>query len=157
MERVLVPLDGSALAEEALPHAKRLASRFAGTIFLIRVIPTAQQLASASFANASGMQGVPPIDIESVDKIVEIQLEEARAYLTEVTRKIQSEGIRAEWEVREGTSAEVIIECAREKKVDAIVISSHGRSGLGRLVFGEIPTIAMVFTVLRMPRMYSSE
>ncbi|MDO8751625.1 MAG: universal stress protein [Dehalococcoidia bacterium] len=138
MERILVPLDGSPLAEEALPHAKKLASRFSGIIFLVRVIPTAQQLAAASFASASGMQGVPPIDVSSMDKVVELQLEEARAYLTEAARKIQAEGIQAEWEVREGAAAEVIIQCAREKRIDGIVISSHGRSGLGRLVFGSV-------------------
>ncbi|MFH1142003.1 MAG: universal stress protein [Chloroflexota bacterium] len=138
MERVLVPLDGSLLAEESLPHAKKLASRFSGTIFLVRVVPTAQQLAAASFAGGAGMQGVPPNDVSSMDRVVELQIEEARAYLTAVAGKVQSEGIRVEWEVREGTAAEVIIETAREKRIDAIVISSHGRSGLGRLVFGSV-------------------
>lgn len=138
MERILVPLDGSPLAEEALPHAKKLASRFSGTMFLVRVVPTAQQLAAASFAGGAGMQGVPPVDMSSMDKVVELQIDEARAYLTEVASKVKSEGIRTEWEVREGAAAEVIIECAREKRIDAIVISSHGRSGLGRLVFGSV-------------------
>ena len=138
MEHILVPLDGSPLAEEALPHAKKLASSFSGTIFVVRVVPSAHQLAAASFAGAAGMQGVPPVDIASMDKVVELQIEEARAYLAEVTGKIQSEGISAEWEVREGAAAEAIIACAREKGIDAIVISSHGRSGLGRLVFGSV-------------------
>ena len=138
MERILVPLDGSPLAEEALSHAKRLAAGFSGTIFLVRVVPTAQQLAAASFASASGMQGVPPIDIDSMDKVVALQIDEARAYLTEVARKMQSEGVHAEWEVREGAAPDVIIETAREKRIDAIVISSHGRSGFGRLVFGSV-------------------
>lgn len=138
MERLLVPLDGSPLAEEALPHAKNLASRFSGTIFLVRVVPTTQQLAAASFAGAAGMQGVPPVDVASMDKVVGLQIEEARTYLSGVAKKVQSEGIRVEWEVREGTPAEAIIESAREKRIDAIVISSHGRSGLGRLVFGSV-------------------
>jgi len=138
MERILVPLDGSQLAEEVLTYAKRLATHTSGTIYLVRVVPSAQQLAAASFAGAASMEGVSVMNVPDIDRAVALQLEEARAYLQGEARKLQAEGFLVEWEVRQGVAADEIIKCARNNRIDIIAISSHGRSGLGRLVFGSV-------------------
>jgi nucleotide-binding universal stress UspA family protein len=98
------------------------------------VVCKTQQLGAANFTTAANMQDVPPVDIASMNNVVELQMEEARAYLAEVTSKIQSERISAKCEGQEGTATEVIFACAREKDIDTIVISSHGPTGLRRLV-----------------------
>lgn len=138
MQRILVPLDGSPLAEAVLPHAKELASRLSATIYLVRVVPMARQLAAASFAGSGGIEGVSALDIKAIDEAVALQMRDARTYLEEQAGKLRAEGLKVEWEVRQGTAAEEIVQCAQASNIDLIAISSHGRSGLGRLVFGSV-------------------
>ena len=138
MEKILVPLDGSELAEKVLPYAKELATRLSGIIFLIRVVPSARQLAAAGIAGAGGIDGVSTVAIEAMDEAIALQMEEARVYLGREAWKLQWDGISAVWEVRQGSPAEEILEYAKATQIDLIAISSHGRSGLGRLVFGSV-------------------
>ena len=138
MRRILVPLDGSDLAEAALPHAKELASRLSSSIHLLRVVPLARQLAVSSFAGSGGIDGMPGLDVKAIDEAVEARLEEAMVYIEEQGKKLRQEGVSVEWEVRQGTAAEEILECAKNNDIDLIAISTHGRSGLGRLVFGSV-------------------
>ncbi|MEE8442577.1 MAG: universal stress protein [Dehalococcoidia bacterium] len=138
MDRILVPLDGSPLAEAVLPHAKDLALGLSATIYLVRVVPLARQLAAASFAGSGGIEGVSALDITAIDEAVALQMQDARTYLEEQAGALTAEGIAVEWEVRQGTTVEEIIQSAQASNIDIIAISSHGRSGLGRLVFGSV-------------------
>ena len=138
MQRILVPLDGSPLAEEVLPYAEELASRLSVAIYLVSVVPLARQLAATGFTGAGVIDGVPAIDIKAIDDAVAIQMKDARAYLEGQAQRLQSEGLTVEWEVRQGAAADEIIECARSNDIDLIAISSHGRSGMKRLVFGSV-------------------
>ncbi|MFC1935507.1 universal stress protein [Chloroflexota bacterium] len=138
MQRILVPLDGSQLAEAILPYAKELALRLSATIYLMRVVPLARQLAAASFAGSGGIDGMSALDTKAIDEAVALQVQEARTYLEEQAQKLQAEGLKVEWNVRQGTAAEEIIQYAQASNIDLIAISSHGRSGLGRLVFGSV-------------------
>jgi len=138
MQRILVPLDGSHLAEAVLPYAKELSSLLSGTMFLVRVVPLARQLAAASFAGSGGIDGMSALDTKAIDEAVALQMQEGRAYLEEQAAKLQAEGLTVEWEVRQGTDAEEIIQFAQTRNIDLIAISTHGRSGLGRLVFGSV-------------------
>lgn len=138
MQRILVPLDGSALAEEVLPYAQDLASRVSGTLFLVRIVPTAQQLTATSFPGVAGMEGVPTMDVNAINKAMTAQVEDARAYLRDKAAALQAQGLRVEWEVRQGTAADEVIKCAQDHHIELIAISSHGRTGLGRLMFGSV-------------------
>ena len=138
MDRILVPLDGSDLAELALPYTKKLASRLSSSVYLVRVVPLARQLAASSFAGSGGVDGMPGLDVKAIDEAVESHLQEAMAYIEEQGKKLQAEGLSVEWEVRQGAAAEEILECAQTNDIDLIAISTHGRSGLGRLVFGSV-------------------
>ena len=138
MRRILVPLDGSELSEAALPHAKELASRLSSSIHLVRVVPLARQLAASSFAGSGGIDGMPGLDVKAIDEAVEARLQEAIVYIEEQGKKLQQEGISVEWEVRQGAAAEEILESVQNNDIDLIAISTHGRSGLGRLVFGSV-------------------
>ena len=138
MQRFLVPLDGSELAETALPYARELASQFSGTIYLVRVVLLPGQLAAASLGGSGGIDGMSALDIKAIDEAVALQMEDASSYLEEQAQKLQNAGLKVEWEVRQGTPAEEIVQSAQAKEIDLIAISSHGRSGLGRLVFGSV-------------------
>ena len=138
MRRIQVPLDGSDLAEAALPYAKDLASRLSGSIHLVRVVPLARQLAASSFAGSGGIDGMSALDVKAIDEAVELQMQEARSYLEKLGRNLKKKGLKVDWEVRQGNAADEILQCVQEHGIELIAISTHGRSGLGRLVFGSV-------------------
>ena len=120
--RLLVPLDGSELAEGALAHAEQLARAFKAEILLVRVVP----LPPARVA-----QAIPMSDIEA-------EHAEAREYLESVANRLVQEGIPVRVSIRQGDVAEEIIQQAADEECDLIVMSTHGRSGIARWVYGSI-------------------
>jgi nucleotide-binding universal stress UspA family protein len=69
---------------------------------------------------------------------------EAEGYLESVAERVRAAGVtEVETSVWYGSAGEAIIEAARVRSIDLIVMSSHGRSGLGRLVFGSIAETVM--------------
>ena len=105
--KILVPLDGSTLAELAAEHAADLARLCkAQLIFLGVATPDSKQ--------------------------------EAAAYLFQINQEAHYHGLDTEAMVRLGSPAERIVATARELAVDLVVLSSHGRSGLARQVFGSV-------------------
>ena len=130
--RILVPLDGSPLAEAALPHAVALAWRFDTSLILLQV------LSSGSVAAvADPIAGSSP-DASLTMEVMEAERRTAQDYLEKTSRRIALDGVRVEWEVAQGSPAQEIARTAQQRQVDLIVMSTHGRSGLGRLVFGSV-------------------
>jgi len=122
-KRVMLTLDRSPLAEQALPHAVALAKAFGASIELVGVVP---------IVPPDGMYaGAVTVDWESETA----QYEE---YLAGVLSRVQEEGLKARSEIRRGDVANEILRHAEEAQVDVIVMSTHGRSGLGRWVYGSI-------------------
>jgi len=120
-EKILVPLDGSALAESALARAADLASAGDATLMLVRA------------AEAHTLPGVDPTEAQ-----VEV-VQEAEEYLGAVAARLQREGLKkVETSVWYGPAASAIVEAARLRKADLVVMSTHGRSGLGRLILGSV-------------------
>lgn len=124
-KRVLVPLDGSALAEGILPFVLQVAGPLDLEIELLRVV-----------------RPVPPSVTElSRDVVVEdaeARLEECRAYLEAVARDLVDRGVRVRVHARRGEPAAEIVRAARELGADLIAMTTHGRSGLGRLLHGSV-------------------
>ena len=120
-KRILVPLDGSKLAEQALPYAEELAGKFGSTVYLVRAIPKAITPAA-------------PINVEAIE-----EKEEAKAerYLDRIEKRLTDAKIKLETrEVYGDSAAEVIKYVAAEEKVDLIIGVTHGRSGIERFIFG---------------------
>ena len=139
MQRILVPLDGSELAEGALPYAVDLATQLSATLYLVRVVSTSRHMAASSLAGATGgMDGMSAVDIQAIQDAVALQTQEADRYLGEQAQSLRGQGLMVEAEACQGSAAEEIIQYARDNKIDMIAISSRGRSGLGRLVFGSV-------------------
>jgi nucleotide-binding universal stress UspA family protein len=134
-QRLVVPLDGSPLAEMVLPFAMELAAKFNAEIILVRVVPMLGQVAAMTAAGDPVASGADAVALTQA-----LQEEEAQAerYLDAVMAGLQAKGLHVQWDVRRGAPGEEVIACARDHNADLIAISTHGRSGLGRLLLGSV-------------------
>ncbi|MHB8993942.1 MAG: universal stress protein [Armatimonadota bacterium] len=119
---ILVTLDRSSLAEQALPHAVALAKAFGSTIELVTVVP---------ITGFDTPQGGVHLDWER-------EVDEDREYIAGIVARVTDDNVPVKSEIRRGDIAEEILRHAQELHVDLIVMSTHGRSGLGRWVYGSI-------------------
>lgn len=124
-KRVLVTLDGSALAEAILPFITEIAGPLDMEVVLLRVV-----------------QPIPPQIVDGSHQVVlddvEGRLTEAGEYLHPLAAELRARGVRAHTEVRRGDPVTEITEAARLVGADLIAMTTHGRSGLGRLLFGSV-------------------
>lgn len=134
--KILVPLDGSRLAEAVLPYAVELATSFRGRILILQVVPPTSQV--VGLTGATDLGPIVTTDFDAISATLEAELQKAESYLKTVGAKLEGQGVQVERKVRQGPAGPAIVQCAREEKVDIIALSTHGRSGLGRLVFGSI-------------------
>jgi nucleotide-binding universal stress UspA family protein len=119
--KIMVPLDGSELAESALPDAFDLATRDGGLVLLVRA------------TEAHVLPGCDPT-LAQVDAVAE-----AEKYLAELQARLERRGHRnVKTHVWYGPPAASLIEATRIYKPDLIVMTTHGRSGVGRLIFGSV-------------------
>jgi nucleotide-binding universal stress UspA family protein len=125
---LIVPLDGSPLAEAALPLASGLANALGGHIVLVGVIPTPGQLVAEQGGAIVTYVGSDHVRLES----------EAREYLAATLSALKASGLSAEAAVRQGKPAAEIGEVAREHNAAAVVMATHGRTGLVRAVLGSV-------------------
>ena len=124
-KRILLPLDGSPLAEQALPHATTLAERFQAELVLLRVlIPLPRPLVTAE------------AKIQRAEKATAILV---RKYLEDVAASIKESGITVQTITLGGGRPHLqIIQYAETNQVDLIVISTRGQSGLSRWLMGSV-------------------
>ena len=122
MEKILVPLDGSDLAEAALETAIDIMSEHpATTLLLVRAVEALRLPAGDAMAEK------------------ERAIRAAESYLNGVAAGLRECGItRVRTEVWYGPAAPTIVEAAATEKVDLIIMTSHGRGGIGRLIFGSV-------------------
>lgn len=118
--KILVPLDGSALAEAILPQVTELARGLGAELLLLRV------------AIAHVFPGMDPTAEEV--RVVH----EAEEYVEALAGRLADGGVRVRSAVRYGKPAAEIIEHIADNQVDVVAMSTHGRSGLSRLVMGSV-------------------
>jgi nucleotide-binding universal stress UspA family protein len=126
IKKILVPLDGSELAEKALPYAEALAEKLEAELILTWVL---HPLIVMSDYGAS-----------SYETIITLEKNEATQYLTTTQIKLQKQHLPVRINILEGHAADAIIELACQEGVGLIVMSTHGRSGLSRWVHGSVAT-----------------
>ena len=134
-EHLLVALDGSHHAEKVLDHAEALAIAFRSTITLLRATVSTEQLlaqtASGGATLGDGAAFVDPTPILDADRDAAVE------YLNGVAARLrQKHNLTVNTEHPEGPAAEEIVTRATELGVSLILMTTHGRSGLGRVVFG---------------------
>ena len=114
-KKILVPLDGSTVAESALPHVVAFGKLFGARIQLVRILSRERT----------------SIHPKPVDPLEWNQLKlEADAYLNKVAGRMKSVGLTVERYVLEGEPGQAIVEFARSHGIDLIVLSRHGKGGL---------------------------
>lgn len=121
----LVPLDGSAFAEGALLHAAALARAFDGTILLLR-------------ATEPPMVAYTYPQVTLVQRSSEELQQEAESYLEQVAVRLRSDGLAVQTVVREGWPADVIAHEGAALGPNLIVMTTHGRTGVARLLLGSV-------------------
>jgi nucleotide-binding universal stress UspA family protein len=121
-KRILVPLDGSDFAERALAHAVDIARCGESSLDLVRVVRMAPHSLEAAGA-------VPDMTDE---------LDEAEEYLAGLSGRLTDQGLKVNTEIRRGDVAEELLEHATACQCDLIVMSTHGRSGIARWVYGSV-------------------
>jgi len=119
-KKILVPLDGSETAEAILPFAQEVASRCGAELLL-----------------ATSVQQVGVWDAALTLQVMEKEEQVAGEYLEDQVGKL---GGKAGSRVLQGDAAEAILSCAENEGADLIAISTHGRSGLRRFLFGSVAT-----------------
>lgn len=125
-KKILAPLDGSELAERALKHVKTVTQGCrAPRVILLQVIPWPAHPAHTLSGELIRSEG------EKAEAC-------AKEYLAKVADSLRRGGIAVETAIVHGGSAEEILDYATQNKVDLIVMSTHGRSGVSRWVFGSV-------------------
>jgi nucleotide-binding universal stress UspA family protein len=126
--RLLVPLDGSDLAEKALAYAEFIAHEVSSAIHLLRVVSLPTSLhTDIEFA----------VLADTAPTIAE-ETSIAESYLAGCAARVAAEGIQVTWSTTCGDAASEIVSFAKEHGIDLIVMSTHGRSGVGRWVYGSV-------------------
>ena len=124
-KRILVPLDGSKLAEQALPHAASHAAQFGAEITLLMVL--------GPLLPETGLAGRKVVrSAEAASARL------AQSYLDNVASGLREQGLPIETQTVEGKPYVEIIRFAEEKESDLIVMSTRGHSGLSRWLLGSV-------------------
>ena len=125
--KILIPLDGSSLAEKVLPYATQIAQRFNANLVLVRVLPPMVVI-----------PGNHEISSYRSDLLQSIETE-ANLYLQKIQNNLTSQGLSVKFDLLEGGPvAEMILEAATDQNIDLIVMSTHGYSGSKRWVYGSV-------------------
>jgi nucleotide-binding universal stress UspA family protein len=127
--RILVPLDGSALAAQALPVAERLCAQLGGELELLRTLPNVVLPYGASAIY---------IPADTYQKLEADQEREAATYLHGLAAELGKRGIPAQAHLAWGDPAATILDLAGARKVGLVVMTTHGWTGLARFALGSV-------------------
>jgi len=128
-DHILVPLDGSSLAECVLPHSVSLARAFGSKVTLLRVLGRTNAHDRPRFVDPLGWH---------------ITRAEAEAYLAQWARRLRDDGVQTEYKLMDGTVADQVIDFVHDHGIDLMVLSSHGQGGLsGWNVSGTVQKIIL--------------
>jgi len=134
---VLVPLDGSKLAESVLPHVETLVKQRGAELVDVVLLRVCEPMAIPTYDEPE-VSGVPWNWGEYMDQEVARGKQAANEYLTRIEKRLKDSSISARSVVLEGKAADVIVDYAQKNPFNLIVMATHGRSGLSRWVYGSV-------------------
>jgi len=147
-EKILVPLDGSKLAECALPYAEELAQGcHTGEVILVsvtervkgyRVLDDSDPSQPAGGAGGGFWDINHPVSHRLLREAAGKKEKQAQRYLGRVAKAMKAKGINVSTEVLLWKPAEAIVGYAKQSECDLIVMASHGRSGPSRWAYGSV-------------------
>ena len=122
-QKLLVPLDGNPEHAQGISVAASLAQAFQAHLHLVMVVPTLRTLAGERAATATLLPG-------ATSAILDLHERGAADYLRRQAASLESRGLVVSAEVHRGDAATLIVQAARQEKVDLIVLGTHGKSGM---------------------------
>ena len=128
-KKILVPLDGSELAEQVIPHVEALVQGGSvQEVTFLRVIESPMRSFGVDYV----------ITEEEEQKLKLRRTQDAQEYLKQLTDRHQSLGATLSTNIVEGRADERIVEYATQEHADMIVMATHGRSGVSRWLMGSV-------------------
>ncbi|MFC2010852.1 universal stress protein [Chloroflexota bacterium] len=134
---LLVPLDGSEMAESVLPHIETLAKQRGPEPVNVTLLRTCEQPTIPSYYSPE-LSGVPLDWGKYMNQEIVMGKQVANEYLAGVEKRLKDIGIIVRSEVLVGKADDVIVDYANSNPFNLIVMATHGRSGLSRLVYGSV-------------------
>ncbi|MGH2609738.1 MAG: universal stress protein [Tepidiformaceae bacterium] len=131
-ERVLVPLDGSSLAEAILPYVEELSKKLGSELVLLHAVPPLESFLSVPIDPIA-----PPVGVDAV-QIHEASTKAGAEYLAGVKARLESASIAATTVLVDGHGEAAILEYAEREAPSLIAMATHGRGGLSRMVMGSV-------------------
>ena len=128
-KRALVPLDGSKESEAVIPYIEELASMLGAEVTLLQVLAVVYHVY---------ISGDAPAQVPYTEEEMKPLKASAESYLEKAGSGLRGKGVTPKCQVRVGAAGHEIIRLADEIGADIVAMSTHGRSGVGRLVFGSI-------------------
>jgi len=127
-QKIMVPLDGSQVAECVIPHIEMIAGKSGTGVELVTVIeplviPTRGQIALSD-------DDIKQIDAEG--------RKEAHKYLDQVALRLKQAGVNARVVILTGKAADSLVRYANNNEVDLIIMATHGRSGISKIFWGSV-------------------
>jgi nucleotide-binding universal stress UspA family protein len=140
MKTILVPLDGSALAERVLPYVRGLAPLLGANVYLLQSLSDVDHdtMLAEGLLGAYGFVEAPEALRERKQRAWETMRQHAEGYLATQALYLREAGIDVETEVNFGPPAEIIIEVAQERHATLIAMATHGYSGVKRWTLGSV-------------------
>ena len=129
LQHILVPLDGSDLAERALAPAAQLARATGALLYLARVIPPPAVL---------GLDEAGYLAAGAYDDLVQAETREVESYLQAVRDRLNAQGIVAHTAQLHGEVGSALLDYERAADIDLVIICTHGRGGIARIAFGSV-------------------
>ena len=143
-EKIMVPLDGSALAECVFPHVKAFMKGFrVGSIHLVRVLePPSTRYDDSALVSGSNREKLS----EFTRRVEELRKKAAAEYLEQAASRLMQSGVEIKTEVIFGSVADRLADYTENNGIDLIIIATHGRSGISRWVRGSVADRVLRFS-----------
>jgi len=137
-KKVLVPLDGSKLAECVLPHVEEIA-KGCNTQEVVLVSVTERIIGSGQRTVIQAVESLPAaVPVVKMPVVVGKMQRQAERYLSRIAKRLDEKGIKVRAQVLLGDPADEITKFTEEDGDDFIVVASHGRSGVSRWTHGSV-------------------
>lgn len=127
--KILVPLDGSDLSECSLPHVKEIAVGCKAAKVILMKVNEPYYLSGTVMAELGEAE---------VKSLLQKSKEYYVKYLADKAMALEKAGVKVDTAIVEGNAANTILEYAAKEKVDLIIMSTHGSSGIVRFMVGSV-------------------
>ena len=127
-QKILVPLDGSSLAECVIPHIEAIARPEESVVELISVVEPVE-------IPTKGKIALTDDDLKQINGELK---KETRQYLEGIVERLRKTGINATYTILTGKPAESLIDYVNDNPIDLVIIATHGRSGITKWYWGSI-------------------